>query len=126
MCLRHLLCKIYAYLPPAIPYNPPDCRDLISFQDPLPCKASSCVDCIRVLRFCILYRRHLAPAQYFVCHVQVLEVQGGLSAALYTTFNGKGQVLSLMEDADQACRRRELHASLAVLKVARSELTAHV
>ena len=56
---------------------------------------------------------------------QVLQVREGLSEALYTTFNGKDQVLGLMQDPDQAHRRKELQDSLTALREARRELNAH-
>lgn len=58
--------------------------------------------------------------------LQVLEVHGGLSEALYTTFNGKDQVLSLMQDAGQARRRRELQSSLSALNEAKKKLSVVV
>lgn len=57
---------------------------------------------------------------------EVLEVHGGLSQALYTSFNGNDQVLGLMQDTDLARRRQELQISLAALKEARRELNAHL
>lgn len=58
--------------------------------------------------------------------VQVLQVHGGLSQALYTSFKGSDQVLGLMQDTDQARRRQELQTSLVALKEARRELDAHL
>ena len=43
----------------------------------------------------------------------------------YTIFNGKDQILGLMQDTDQTCRRRELQDSLTALQEARRELNAH-
>lgn len=57
--------------------------------------------------------------------LQVLQMHGGLSQALYT-FNGNDQVLGLMQDTDQARRRSELQLSLAAPKQARRELNAHL
>lgn len=58
--------------------------------------------------------------------LQVLQVHGGLSQALNTSFSGGDQVLGLMQDPDQARRRRELQTSLVALKEARRELNAHL
>ena len=58
--------------------------------------------------------------------LQVLQVRGGLSQALHTSFNGNDQVLGLMQDTNQARRCKELQNSLEALKKARLELSAHL
>ncbi|KAL0036989.1 hypothetical protein WJX77_008105 [Trebouxia sp. C0004] len=50
---------------------------------------------------------------------EVLQVHRGLSEVLYTAFNGKDQVLGLMQDVNQACRRKALQTSLVALEAAR-------
>ncbi len=66
----------------------------------------------------------LGSCQVVAHALQVLQVHGGLSEVLYTAFNGKDQVLGLMQDVNEACRRKALQASLVALEAARHELNA--